>query len=132
MGTDASQPSCAGWTVNGKRVRRIMREMVLCGKTYRRTTNSNHPFPRFANLVCDREVVSPDEVWVSDITYVRLRSEFVYLAVIMAVFTRCVRGWHLGRGLDQELTLAALKLWNTRWRRYTTRTRESSTLPPPT
>jgi putative transposase len=101
-----------GWTVNGKRVRRIMSEMGLCGKTYRRkkrTTNSDHPFPRFANLVCDRDVVSPDEVWVSDITYVRLRSEFVYLAVIMDVFTRCIRGWHLGRGLDQELTLAALR-----------------------
>lgn len=101
-----------GWSVNGKRVRRIMSEMGLVGKTYRRkrrTTNSDHPFPRFANLVCDLEVVRPDEVWVSDITYVRLRSEFVYLAVIMDVFTRCIRGWNLGRGLDQELTLAALR-----------------------
>jgi putative transposase len=100
-----------GWTVNGKRVRRIMSEMGLVGKTYRRkrrTTQSDHPFPRFANLVCDLEVVRPDEVWVSDITYVRLHWEFVYLAVIMDVFTRCVRGWHLGRSLDQDLTLVAL------------------------
>ena len=55
-------------------------------------------------LVIDR----PDQVWVADITYVRLRQEFVYLAVIMDVFTRSVRGWHLGRNLDQDLTLTAL------------------------
>jgi transposase InsO family protein len=102
----------SGWVVNGKRVRRIMSEMGLEGKTYRRkrrTTNSDHPFPRFANLVFGLEITHPDQVWVSDITYVRLRREFVYLAVIMDVFTRCSRGWHLGRGLDQELTLAALR-----------------------
>lgn len=98
--------------MNGKRVRRIMSDMGLVGKTYRkkrRTTNSDHPFPRFPNLVCDLEVIGPDEVWVSDITYVRLHQEFVYLAVIMDVFTRCIRGWHLGRSLDQELTLVALR-----------------------
>lgn len=101
-----------GWTVNGKRVRRIMSDMGLVGKTYRRkrrTTDSDHPFPRFANLAQDLKIVRPDQVWVSDITYVRLHREFVNLAVIMDVFTRCVRGWHLGRGLDQELTLAALR-----------------------
>jgi len=52
--------------------------------------------------------VRPEQVWVSDITYIRLRYEFVYLAVIMDVFTRSIRGWHLGRGLDQSLTLIAL------------------------
>ena len=50
----------------------------------------------------------PDQVWVSDITYIRLRYEFVYLAVIMDVFSRSLRGWHLGRSLDQSLTLIAL------------------------
>jgi transposase InsO family protein len=54
-------------------------------------------------------VVRPDQVWVADITYIRLLVEFVYLAVIMDVFTRCIRGWHLGRGLDQDLTMMALK-----------------------
>jgi putative transposase len=49
-----------------------------------------------------------DQVWVSDITYIRLRDEFAYLAVIMDVFTRSIRGWHLGRSLDQSLTLIAL------------------------
>ena len=51
----------------------------------------------------------PDQVWVADITYVKLREEFVYLAVVMDVFTRRVRGWELGRSLDQGLTLAALR-----------------------
>lgn len=101
-----------GFVVNRKRVMRLMGDMGLEGKTYRkkrRTTNSDHPFPRFANLVQELEVVRPDQLWVSDITYVRLRREFVYLAVIMDVFTRSIRGWHLGRGLDQELTLTALQ-----------------------
>jgi len=60
-------------------------------------------------LVEDLEVTRPDHVWLADITYVRLRKEFVYLAVVMDVFTRRVRGWELGRGLDQGLTLAALR-----------------------
>ena len=50
------------------------------------------------------DVVRPDQVWVSDITYIRLLHDFVYLAVIMDVLTRCIRGWHLGRGLDHTLT----------------------------
>ena len=61
------------------------------------------------NLVEDLKVTAPDQVWVADITYIRLRKEFVYLAVLMDVYTRCIRGWHLGRGLDQELTLVALR-----------------------
>jgi transposase InsO family protein len=55
------------------------------------------------------EITHPDQVWVADITYIRLRDEFVYLAVIMDVFTRRVRGWELRRSLDQGLTLAALR-----------------------
>lgn len=101
-----------GWVVNRKRVRRLMQEMDIKAKIKRRsrrTTNSDHPFPRYPNLVQELEIVRPDQVWVSDITYIRLRYEFVYLAVIMDVFTRCIRGWHLGRGLDQSLTLIALQ-----------------------
>jgi transposase InsO family protein len=74
-----------------------------------RTTDSDHPFPRYPNLVEDLEVVRPDQVWVADITYVRLKKEFVYLAVLMDVFTRGIRGWHLGRSLEQELTITALR-----------------------
>jgi transposase InsO family protein len=100
------------WTVNSKRVRCIMRLMRLPSRSKRRkrrTTNSQHPFPRYPNLAQDLAVTRPDQVWVADITYIRLRSEFVYLAVIMDVFTRSMRGWYLGRNLDQELTLTSLK-----------------------
>ena len=69
----------------------------------------SHAFPRYPNRVADLTVTAPDEVWVADITYVRLRQEFVYLAVIMDVFSRAIRGWHLGRTLDQSLTLTALQ-----------------------
>jgi putative transposase len=100
---------CTG--VNSKRVRRWMDELNLTAspparKT--RTTNSRHNFPRYDNLVKDLEILCPDHVWVADITYIRLKREFVYLAVIMDVFTRSIRGWHLSRDLDQSLTLAAL------------------------
>jgi transposase InsO family protein len=101
-----------GVTANRKRVARLMHEMGLAAKTKRktkRTTNSAHDLPRYANLVQDLAIARPDQVWVADITYVRLKRDFVYLAVIMDVFTRSIRGWHLGRGLDQELTLTALQ-----------------------
>jgi len=100
-----------GWTVNRKRVGRLMRVMGLqlnIRPKAQKTTDSAHDFPRYPNLVQGLVPIRPDEVWVSDITYIRLRREFVYLAVIMDVFTRCIRGWHLGRSLDQALTLIAL------------------------
>ena len=101
-----------GWRVNAKRVRRWMDELNISGAPptrKRRTTNSNHDYPRYPNLVKDLEITRPDQGWVADITYIRLRREFVYLAVLMDVFTRSIRGWHLGRDLDQGLTLAALE-----------------------
>jgi putative transposase len=99
------------WLVNHKRVQRLMQLMGIQAKIKRRkrrTTNSEHGFPRYPNLVLDLEVVRPEQVWVSDITYVCLCYDFVYLAVIMDVFTRGIRGWHLGRSLDHTLTLTAL------------------------
>ena len=101
-----------GWTVNHKRVERIMHERGLQAHRKRRqhkTTDSAHAFPRYPNLVEHLEIVRPEQVWVSDITYIRLLEEFVYLAVLMDVFTRGIRGWHLGRSLDQSLTLRALE-----------------------
>lgn len=101
-----------GHAVNAKRVRRLMHELGIVGEAPRRkprTTDSDHAYPRFPNLVEALEVTRPEQVWVADITYVRLRKEFVYLAVLMDVFTRRIRGWHLSRGLDQELTLVALR-----------------------
>jgi transposase InsO family protein len=99
-------------TVNRKRVQRVMREERINCRVKRRaiqTTDSKHAFPRYPNLVADLEVTRPDQVWVSDITYIRLREEFIYLAVIMDVFTRIIRGWELGPGLGVELTLGALE-----------------------
>jgi putative transposase len=101
-----------GHAVNAKRVRRLMHELGIMGKAPERkprTTDSGHAYPRYPNLVEDLKVTRPDQVWVADITYIRLRKEFVYLSVLMDVYTRCIRGWHLGRGLDQELTLVALR-----------------------
>ncbi len=85
-----------GWAVIGKRVRRRMAEMGLQGKTpvrRRRTTDSRHDFPRDPYLVENLKMNRPDQVWVDAITYVRLREEFVYLAVVIDMFTRRVRGW---------------------------------------
>jgi len=101
-----------GWRVNSKRIRRLMREMGLqikpkVQKPY--TTNSKHTFGRYPNLVKELEIVRPDQVWASDITYIRLRQGFVYLSVIMDLFTRAIRGWHLSRRLDHTLTLTALE-----------------------
>lgn len=98
--------------VNRKQVQRLMGEMGLKRSPKRRkqrTTNSRHGYPRFPNLVMGLSITYPNQVWVSDISYVRLRQDFVYLAVVMDVFTRAIRGWHLHRWLDQTLTLTALR-----------------------
>jgi transposase InsO family protein len=100
------------WRVNHKHVARLMAKLNLKAKPPAkrkcRTTNSDHPYPRYPNLVKDVAVEHPDQVWVADITYIRLQKEFIYLAVLMDVFTRCIRGWHLDGSLDQSLTLEAL------------------------
>jgi putative transposase len=101
-----------GWAVNHKRVRRVMGEMGLLQKRKRstpRTTDSNHSYARYPNRVQSLKITYPEQVWVADITYVRLGAGHVYLAVIMDVFTRAIRGWQLSRNLDaQSLTLTAL------------------------
>lgn len=100
-----------GHEVNHKRVVRLMRKMGLVGKRpvkRKRTTNSNHEFKRYPNLVMNLVIERPDQVWVGDITYIRLQQEFIYLAVLMDVFTRSIRGWHLARSMDVSLTITAL------------------------
>jgi len=97
--------------VNRKRVQRLMRVLHLQARRPRRTwttTNSQHGHPRYPNLVRQLTVDRPDQVWVADITYVTLPADAVYLAIIMDVFTRAIRGWDLRRTLDQQLTLGAL------------------------
>jgi transposase InsO family protein len=100
-----------GYVINHKRVARLMRELGLVGKRpvkKKRTTNSNHEFQRYPNLVMNLEIDHPEQVWVGDITYIKLQQEFVYLAVLMDVSTRSIRGWHLARSMDQSLTIRAL------------------------
>ena len=77
------------WNVNHKRISRLMRELGLLAKRKirkKRTTNSVHGYKRYPNLVKGLVVERPEQVWVGDITYIRLREEFVYLAVLMDVF----------------------------------------------
>jgi len=111
-GVSTAQLRRAGWKVNRKRIQRLLREMGLQRpkkRRKRRTTQSDHSFPRYPNLVKDLAIIYPDQVWVADITYIHLQQEDVYLAVIMDVYTRSIRGWHLARGLDETLTLTALQ-----------------------
>jgi putative transposase len=102
-----------GYRVNRKYIQRLARRQGLLRPVKRRktrTTNSQHPYPRYENLVKDLPIVRPEQVWVCDITYIRLKSDFVYLAIVLDVFTRAVRGWCLSRLLDQSLTLLALQM----------------------
>jgi putative transposase len=103
-----------GWQVNHKRVRRIMREdNLLCMRKRKfavATTNSNHSRPVYPNLAADLELTGIDQLWVADITYIRLEVEFVYLAVVLDAYSRRVIGWALGRTLEAELAVAALRV----------------------
>jgi transposase InsO family protein len=103
-----------GWVVNHKRVRRIMREdNLLCLRRKRflvQTTNSKHNRPVYPNLAAELTLTNIDQLWVADITYIRLESEFVYLAVILDAYSRRVIGWALERTLEDELTIAALHM----------------------
>ena len=97
--------------VGRKRVRRLMTEAGLLRvprRSRRRTTQSQHAFPRYPNLVRGLVITRPDQVWVADVTYIRLRQEFVYLAILLDVFTRALRGWELSRSLGVDGTLPAL------------------------
>lgn len=99
--------------VGHRRVYRLMRQMGLCAKAHKprkkRTTNSDHTFARYTDRVKGLVINQADQVWVSDITYIQLGSGFVYLAVIMDVFTRSIRGWFLSRSLNSGLCEEALR-----------------------
>ena len=102
-----------GRAVNTKRVLRIMREdnlLCLRRKLFVRTTDSGHRLPVYPNLAKGLVLRGVNQLWVADITYIRLLCEFVYLAVILDAFSRRVIGWALGRTMEADLTLAALKL----------------------
>jgi len=98
--------------VNHKRVRRIMaEESLLCQvkRRFIRTTDSNHGFRRFPNLVRGQEVTRLNQVWVADFTYLRLREQFVYLAVLLDSYSRRVIGWELSTELTASFCLRALR-----------------------
>jgi transposase InsO family protein len=102
-----------GWEVNRKRVQRLMREdNLLCvrKRKFVVTTDSAHGLTIYPNRAGAMILTGMDQLWVADITYIRLEEEFVYLAVILDAYSRRVIGWRLSDGLDDSLTLAALRM----------------------
>jgi transposase InsO family protein len=102
-----------GWTVNAKRVYRLLREdNLLCvrKRKFVVTTDSNHGRKVYPNLARDVVLTGVDQLWRADLTYIRLREEFVFLAVILDAFSRRVIGWALDRNMEDELTLRALRM----------------------
>lgn len=102
-----------GWKVNHKRVARLMREQSLQCQIKRRwvkTTDSEHGYRVYPNLLKGLEVRGRNQVWVADITYIRILTGFLYLAVVLDLFSRKVIGWALSEQIDAELTLAGLRM----------------------
>lgn len=102
-----------GLRVNHKLVLRLMREdnlLCLRKRHFVRTTDSRHCLPVYPNLAREMILTGIDELWVADITYIRLLREFVYLAVMMDAFSRRCIGWALERHLQAELAIAALRM----------------------
>jgi putative transposase len=99
--------------VNHKRVLRMMREdNLLCvrQRAFVTTTDSRHRLPVYPNLARGMELTAVNQLWVADITYIRLRQEFVYLSVLLDAYSRRVIGWALGRTLEAELVVSALRM----------------------
>src|ERR1700735_3464720 len=103
-----------GWTVNHKRVLRLLREdNLLCvrrPKFLLGTTDSKHGLPIYPNVAAGMVLTNINQLWVADITYIRLRWEFVYLAVVLDAFSRRCLGWALRRSLESALVLEALRM----------------------
>ena len=107
-----AQLKAEGERVNHKRVSRIMGEQDLRVQPERRfvvTTDSDHDGPIFPNLAKDVLPIGPDQLWVADLTYIRVLGGFVYLAVILDAWSRRVVGWAFSRRIDADLALAALE-----------------------
>lgn len=102
-----------GWIVNHKRLSRIMREdnlLALRRRKFLLTTNSRHDLPVYPNLARHLELSGINQLWVADITYIRLQRVFLFLAVILDAFSRRVVGWALDSSLHTELVLKALRM----------------------
>lgn len=101
-----------GIIVNHKKVLRLMQEnSLLCSakRKWIKTTDSRHNFKRYPNLIKDKTAYQPNRIWASDITYIRILTGFVYLAVILDLYSRKVVGYAISRSLDSELVIQALK-----------------------
>jgi len=101
-----------GWAVNHKRVLRGMRQdnlLCLRQRGFVRTTDSDHSLPVYQNLAAEMGLTGTDQLWVADITSIRLENELVFLAVILDAYSRRVIGSHLGRSLRTELAMSALE-----------------------
>lgn len=99
--------------INHKVVLRLLKEdNLLCRpqRAWTATTDSDHHFPTFPNLARTMVVTALNQLWVADITYIRLRQEFIYLAILLDAFSRRCIGWALARYLDVRLSLAALQM----------------------
>ena len=105
-----------GWLINHKKVHRIMRERGwLCRprkKKWVTTTDSNHKLPIYPNLIKDLTVERINQLWVADITYIHILVCFIYLAVILDVYSRKAIGYAISRNIDTQLTLSALRMAN--------------------
>lgn len=102
-----------GWGVNHKRVLRLLRaDNLLClrKRSWLCTTDSRHGLPVYPNLAAQLTLTGLNQLWVADLTYIRLAAEFIYLAVLLDVYSRRCIGWRLGRELRAELPLAALRM----------------------
>jgi putative transposase len=102
-----------GFEVNHKRVLRLMRDdNLLCvrKRAFVVTTDSRHNLPVYPNLARQIQTTAINQLWIADITYIRLRTEFVYLAVVLDAFSRRVIGWALGRTLEAGLAVTALRM----------------------
>ena len=102
-----------GWAVNPKRVHRLLREdnlLCLRKRKFVVTTDSNHGRKVYPNLAGEMTLTGTDQLWVADITYLRLQEEFIFLAVILDAYSRRVIGWALDRTIEDDLTLAALRM----------------------
>jgi putative transposase len=101
-----------GIFVNSKKIRRLMRQHDLQPKRHRRfiaTTDSDHDGPIFPDLARDRMVDGPNQLWVTDITYIAIATSFVYMAAILDAWSRRVVGYAISRSIDTRLVVAALK-----------------------
>ncbi len=101
----------SGWQINRKRVQMLMQEenLVVEVRRYCRTSNSEHSVGRSPNLVKHLSMVRPNQMWCADLTSIRLPRQFVYLAVVLDIFTRSIGGWELAGNLLEALPRGALR-----------------------